>query len=100
MQVRCFEKILKAKGWTLGKVALLCGGPDWPVSVTAGILRLSLVQCEIGTIPIIVFIIPCALTGSLYAAPPGANYDTLFKLMLFLSLCTSGLMFAIIMWSV
>ena len=84
----------------MGKVALLCGGPDWPVSVTAGILRLSLVQCEIGTIPIIVFIVPCALTGSLYVAPKSALNSTLFKLMLFLSLVSSALMFAVIMWAV
>merc|ERR1711862_517414 len=50
-QVRCFQKIVGAKGFTLGKVAVLCGGPDWPTSVSAGILKCSLFQCELGTLP-------------------------------------------------
>ena len=35
-------------GMSFGKCMILCGGPDWPTSVLAGILRLSLVQCTIG----------------------------------------------------
>jgi len=45
---------------------ILCGGPDWPTSVLAGILRLSLFQCLLGTAPIIFSIAPMALTGSFY----------------------------------
>lgn len=66
MGIRCVESILKRPGWSWGKVAILCGGPDWPTSVLAGILGLSLVQCEVATLPILGFIAPCALTGSLY----------------------------------
>jgi len=64
--IRCIEAELSVTGWTIGKVAILCGGPDWPTSVLAGVLGLSLLQCELGTLPIIFFIIPCALSGSLY----------------------------------
>mmetsp|Transcript_7465 Transcript_7465/g.21165 ORF Transcript_7465/g.21165 Transcript_7465/m.21165 type:complete len:1029 (-) Transcript_7465:106-3192(-) len=64
--IRCIESIMSKRGWTIGKVAILCGGPDWPVSVLAGVLGLSLVQCEIGTLPIIFFVAPCAMSGSLY----------------------------------
>jgi len=57
--IRCIEAEMRKPGWTMGKVAILCGGPDWPVSVLAGVLGLSLIQCEIGTIPIIFFVGPC-----------------------------------------
>lgn len=50
----------------LPEVAILCGGPDWPTSVLAGVLGLSVMQCELGTLPIIFFIVPCGLSGSLY----------------------------------
>lgn len=64
--IRCIEAELSAPGWTIGKVAILCGGPDWPTSVLAGVLGLSVMQCELGTLPIIFFIVPCGLSGSLY----------------------------------
>lgn len=63
--VRCIEHVLRQKGFTAGKVAILCGGPDWPTSVLAGILKLSVLEMEIGTLPIIGFIAPFGLSGSL-----------------------------------
>ena len=43
---------VQSLGMTIpSQVSILCGGPDWPTSVLAGILRLSLVECEIGTLP-------------------------------------------------
>merc|ERR1719215_1116475 len=56
--MRTIERILQQPGFGLGKVMLLCGGPDWPTSVLAGILGASLFQCEIGTTPIIFAIVP------------------------------------------
>eukprot|EP00440_Ansanella_granifera_P021876 gb/GFBE01023750.1/.p1 GENE.gb/GFBE01023750.1/~~gb/GFBE01023750.1/.p1 ORF type:complete len:982 (+),score=172.63 gb/GFBE01023750.1/:1-2946(+) len=64
--IRCMEAVMKQPGMTWGKVAILCGGPDWPTSVLAGFLQLSLVECEIGTLPVIMFIAPCGLSGSFY----------------------------------
>jgi len=64
--IRAVESVLRKPGLSFGKVMILCGGPDWPVSVLAGILRLSLVQCMIGTLPVIFSVIPLALTGSFY----------------------------------
>lgn len=64
--IRAIEAVLKQPGLSWGKCAILCGGPDWPTSVLAGILRLSLRQCLIGTCPVILSIIPMTLTGSLY----------------------------------
>merc|ERR1719181_955537 len=53
--IRAIECVLRAKGWTVGKVAILCGGPDWPTSVMAGLLKLPLGAMLFGTIPIIFF---------------------------------------------
>jgi len=64
--IRAIEAVLRQPGLSFGKCMILCGGPDWPTSVLAGILRISLVQCEIGTCPIILNVVPLALTGSFY----------------------------------
>ncbi|CAK0873392.1 unnamed protein product [Prorocentrum cordatum] len=61
--VRAIELILRSEGLSFGKCAVLCGGPDWPTSVLAGILRLSLWQCLLGTCPVC-GIIPMSMTGS------------------------------------
>lgn len=45
------KNLLMVKGMTLAKVGILMGGPDWPTSVLAGILRCSLFQCILGTTP-------------------------------------------------
>ncbi|CAJ1376135.1 unnamed protein product [Effrenium voratum] len=64
--IRALEAVLRKPGLSLGKVSILCGGPDWPTSVLAGILRLSLLECEIGTLPIVFFVAACSLSGSFY----------------------------------
>lgn len=62
--IRAVEAVLRRPGLSFGKCMILCGGPDWPTSVLAGILRLSLWQCLLGTLPIIFSVVPLALTGS------------------------------------
>jgi len=64
--IRAIEAVLRTPGMSIGKVSILCGGPDWPTSVLAGILRLSLFECELGTLPIIFFVAACSLSGSFY----------------------------------
>ena len=64
--IRALEAVLRKPGLSIGKVSILCGGPDWPTSVLAGILRLSLLECEIGTLPIIFFVGACSMSGSFY----------------------------------
>jgi len=64
--IRAIEVVLSRPGLSFGKCMILMGGPDWPTSVLAGVLRLSLLQCEIGTMPIITYIAPLSLTGSFY----------------------------------
>ena len=54
----------KTGEWGIAKVSILCGGPDWPTSVLTGILRLSLIQMQIGTLPIIGLVAPCVFAGA------------------------------------
>ncbi|KAF4707907.1 hypothetical protein FOZ62_025647 [Perkinsus olseni] len=63
--IRAIEKILKVPGYSMPKVAILCGGPDWPTSVLTGIMKLSVFQMVLGTMPCIFLIIPCVLSGAL-----------------------------------
>jgi len=63
---RAIHAVLREKGYTVGKVSVLCGGPDWPTSVLAGLLRLPLIDMELGTVPIIFYIVPCVLSGAFY----------------------------------
>jgi len=62
--MRTFKLLLSDKGVSRQKVALLCGGPDWPTSVNCGIMRLPLLPIMLGTLPIIVLIVPTVLTGT------------------------------------
>eukprot|EP00927_Polykrikos_kofoidii_P050674 TRINITY_DN44568_c0_g1_i1.p1 TRINITY_DN44568_c0_g1~~TRINITY_DN44568_c0_g1_i1.p1 ORF type:complete len:1062 (-),score=146.97 TRINITY_DN44568_c0_g1_i1:190-3375(-) len=99
--VRCIDKILREPGLTVAKVAVLCGGPDWPTSVTAGILRLSLFECELGTLPIIFFIVPCALSGSFYLKKGESEvWSRAANLMIFLSFFINMALLAMVAWSI
>lgn len=61
---RAIKLILQDKGLTLRKVFILCGGPDWPTSVTTGILGLPLLSMLIGSLPIVLLIAPSVLAGA------------------------------------
>mmetsp|Transcript_717 Transcript_717/g.1582 ORF Transcript_717/g.1582 Transcript_717/m.1582 type:complete len:968 (+) Transcript_717:148-3051(+) len=100
--IKCIESILSKKGWTVGKVAILCGGPDWPTSVLAGVLRLSLFQCELGTVPIIGFVAPCAMSGSLYLQidREDAIWSRSASLMIVLSVMVNMLLWAVAAWAI
>merc|ERR1711871_1239920 len=58
LTIRAIRKILMKPGISLGKVCILCGGPDWPTSVLTGILRLNLGQMLIGSAPCFLLILP------------------------------------------
>lgn len=64
--IRAIEMVLRTPGLSFDKCMILCGGPDWPTSVLAGILRLPLHQCLIGTVPVLLSLVPLCLTGSFY----------------------------------
>jgi len=57
---------LKEPDITIAKVSILIGGPDWPVAVLCGILRLPLGKILLATSPVLLqSVAPCILSGSL-----------------------------------
>jgi len=54
VQMRAIRYCLMQPGFTMAKVAILCGGPDWPTSVLCGILGVSWVEAMLGTSPVLV----------------------------------------------
>jgi hypothetical protein len=54
LNMRAIRYCLEQKGFSRAKIAILCGGPDWPTSVLCGILKLDLLQIMIGTMPVLV----------------------------------------------
>jgi len=84
--IRAIKKILTKPGLSIGKVAILVGGPDWPTSVLTGILRLSLPAMLFGSIPVLFLITPTVLAGSLMLRQDeGGIYNSLGSM--FLALC-------------
>mmetsp|Transcript_26650 Transcript_26650/g.38076 ORF Transcript_26650/g.38076 Transcript_26650/m.38076 type:complete len:1055 (-) Transcript_26650:72-3236(-) len=63
--MKAMRLVLSQDGLSVPKVAILIGGPDWPTSVLCGILRLSLPQIILGTIPVVMLILPTCVTGAL-----------------------------------
>jgi membrane protein DedA with SNARE-associated domain len=61
---RAIERVLKSKGLNPYKVSILVGGPDWPTSVTCGIIGVNIPQMLIGTIPVASLLTPCVLAGA------------------------------------
>eukprot|EP00931_Biecheleriopsis_adriatica_P078863 TRINITY_DN52280_c0_g1_i1.p1 TRINITY_DN52280_c0_g1~~TRINITY_DN52280_c0_g1_i1.p1 ORF type:complete len:903 (+),score=133.66 TRINITY_DN52280_c0_g1_i1:139-2847(+) len=89
--IRAIESVLRKPGLTIGKVSILCGGPDWPTSVLAGVLRLPLLEMEIGTLPIIFFAGPCALVGAFYLkASESEVWQRIGTLMLSITVLIAG----------
>eukprot|EP00448_Togula_jolla_P022655 CAMPEP_0170573004 /NCGR_PEP_ID=MMETSP0224-20130122/2529_1 /TAXON_ID=285029 /ORGANISM="Togula jolla, Strain CCCM 725" /LENGTH=1053 /DNA_ID=CAMNT_0010895553 /DNA_START=38 /DNA_END=3199 /DNA_ORIENTATION=- len=99
--IRCIESILRRPGLSVGKAAILCGGPDWPTSVLAGVLHLSLFQCELGTIPIIGFVAPCALTGSFYLRQNISSvWQRSANLMIVVSVMVNMILWGLAAWAI
>ena len=67
--IKAIRMILLKPGIHIAKVAILCGGPDWPTSVLTGILRLRLSQMLLGSLPVLFLISPCVLAGAFAAGP-------------------------------
>ena len=42
ISIRAIKRILEVRGFSVAKILILCGGPDWPTSVLTGILGLPL----------------------------------------------------------
>lgn len=63
--MKAMRLIVGQNGLNTAKVCILIGGPDWPTSVLCGIMRLSVIQIMIGTLPIVILIFPTCLMGAL-----------------------------------
>lgn len=63
--IKSMRLILGQRRWfSVDKVAILIGGPDWPTSVLCGLMKLDLFPILLGTTPVIFLILPTMLTGS------------------------------------
>lgn len=62
--MRAIRRILLTPGLSVAKVCILVGGPDWPVSVTTGILRCNVFQMLFGTLPVLFLIAPTVMAGA------------------------------------
>jgi len=50
--------------FSMAKVAILVGGPDWPTSVFTGILGLPLFKMLLGSLPVTILILPVVLSSA------------------------------------
>lgn len=64
--IRAIEVVLRKPGLGVVKISIACGGPDWPTSVLAGLLGISLLNMELATLPVVMFLGPCTLSGAFY----------------------------------
>lgn len=98
IETRAIRDILMQPGLNVAKVSILCGGPDWPTSVTTGILRLPLSSMIIGSLPVFFLITPCVLAGAfLLRANEGGIWESVSTLTLaFAFVVQSGAMLAAI----
>ena len=62
--MRAFKLVLAEPGFSMAKICILCGGPDWPTSVLCGIMGLPLAPILVGTLPVVALVIPTVLAGS------------------------------------
>merc|ERR1719301_72457 len=53
VEIRAIEKIISEPTFTLPKMYILVGGPDWPIAVLAGILRLSVIRVVLAISPVL-----------------------------------------------
>jgi hypothetical protein len=81
--------ILKSKGINMGKVMLLCFGPDWPTSVLAGLLGANCWQCVLALTPMLLCTTPATLMGA-FMTKTGTMYDTLFQVATLATLMTQA----------
>lgn len=67
--IKAIKMILTKPGMGIDKVAILCGGPDWPTSVLTGILKLSVFKMLFGSIPVVFLVFPCVMSGAFVNNP-------------------------------
>jgi len=77
--MRAIRYVLEQRGLSIGKLLVLCGGPDWPTSVLCGLLKLNMWQMLLGLTPMIFFIAPSVAAGAFQYYGPnwGGVWDSL-----------------------
>ena len=81
--IKAIRHILAQPGVTLAKVSILCGGPDWPTAVLCGVLRLRLLPCLAGLMPIVLLTVPTSLAGAFQLrAAEGGDWESWSATML------------------
>eukprot|EP00924_Labyrinthula_sp_SR-Ha-C_P013535 snap_masked-scaffold_5-processed-gene-5.19-mRNA-1 protein AED:1.00 eAED:1.00 QI:0/0/0/0/1/1/5/0/966 len=73
--IKAIKILLRKPGLSFPKIAILCGGPDWPTSVLTGLLKLSLPQMLIGTTPVILLVLPSTLAGAFLIYGPNDEIE-------------------------
>ena len=92
ISVRAIRCILMQPGLSYRKVMILCGGPDWPTSVLAGILGTNVWQMVLGTAPIFPVVSCCVIAGAFQTkASINAEWNALSGLALTLATVTGTL---------
>lgn len=93
--IRAVESLMQKPGLSWGKCMVFSGCPDWPTSVLAGILKLPLLQCLLGALPVIPVIIPMTLTGAFYLRREESEaWNRSVNMMLFLTTALTAILFA------
>jgi len=80
--MKAFRVMMDEEGCSIGKVAAMCGGPDWPTSVLCGLLKIPIHKPLVGLLPIIITIAPTTLMTAMGTfGPTGYPWDLLATLM-------------------
>jgi hypothetical protein len=74
VSIRAIRRLLSQPGFSKGKVAILCGGPDWPTFVLTGILKQGVLQMQLATFPIVLLIAPLVLAGGFLLKAKDGGY--------------------------
>jgi len=92
MMMRAIRYCLEQPGLSPGKVSILCGGPDWPVSVGCGILKLPLLPMLIGTLPVYpLFMLQTVMAGAFQLkVAESSTWDSMATCML--TVCSGGML--------
>ena len=74
--IRAARLVLTQPGCTFGKTMILCGGPDWPTSVLTGILNLPVGKMLVGSLPVVIIIVPCCVLGASLSMGKRPGWET------------------------
>jgi hypothetical protein len=83
ISVRAIRRLLIQPGIKMPKVCILIGGPDYPCYALPGILKLSVWQVQLASLPVVVLIAPLSLAGGfLLKAREGGIWEAISNVAL------------------